>query len=120
MHWSHTKLSQPPHPHTDPIPTQITGAPTAQQARPQIRAGCSAGTALPLGGLEEGEVRSETEGGTQLAVCVPAAGLGIQGRSAAARGGGVEDEVAGEAEQREEELVQHRCGLGAPHGGGFH
>lgn len=62
---------------------------------------------LPLGGLEEGDVRREAEGGAHLA----AAGRGILWRGAAARGGGVDDEVAGEAEQREEELVQHRTGL---------
>ena len=86
---------------------------TATDSRPTA----GAGAALPLGGLEEGEVRREAEGGAHLAVSIPAAGRGILGRGAAARGGGVEDEVAGEAEQREEELVQHRGGLATPRRG---
>lgn len=108
-----TKLPTTPAVTQIPFPRKSRAPPQHYKTRSQP-AGRGAGAASPLGGLEEGEVRREAEGRAHLAVCVPAAGLGIQGRSAAARGGGVEDEVAGEAEQREEELVQHRCGLGAP------
>ena len=73
---------------------------------------------LPLWRLEEGEVRREAEGGAHLAVSVAVSiPAGFLGRGAAARRGGVEDEVAGESEQREEELVQHRGGSVPPAAG---
>jgi SLT domain-containing protein len=65
----------------------------------------------PLGGLEEGNVRGQAEVGAHLAIPVYVPSAAGARSSAAARGGRVEDEIAGEAEQREEELVQH-------HGGG--
>lgn len=72
---------------------------------------------VPLGRLQEGEVGGEAEGGGAHV----AAGGGLRGNRAAAAGGrrgggGLEDEVAGEAEQREEELVQHLSDP-LPHGG---
>ena len=100
-----------------PTRTQIpfprrSRAPQHYSTATDLRPSAGASAALPLGGLEECEVRREAEGRAHLAIPFPAAGRGT-----AARGGGVEDEVAGEAEQREEELVQHRGGLATPRRG---
>ena len=95
-------------------------APQHYSTATDLRPSAGASAALPLGGLEECEVRREAEGRAHLAIPFPAAGRGILGRGTAARGGGVEDEVAGEAEQREEELVQHRGGLAPAGGAGGH
>ena len=111
-------------PHQTQLPTRTqipfprrSRAPQHYSTATDLRPSAGASAALPLGGLEECEVRREAEGRAHLAIPFPAAGRGILGRGTAARGGGVEDEVAGEAEQREEELVQHRGGLATPRRG---
>ena len=67
--------------------------------------GTGLGSPVPLGRLEEGEVGGEAEGGAHVGV---SGALGFGGRGPAAGGGGVvKHEVASEAEEGEEELVQH-------------